>query len=202
MVRKLQTLIGLSALLLAHAASGADAPSKHQQTSAKAAGKKPSFEASTMATATSTVDSVDKKKRTVTFHTASGELETVSVGDKVKNLDQVKPGDTLTIEYHEYTRVQVFPAGAQLPETAAQAGGSQAAEGQQPAASKVSHVTLVATVEKLDKKTGQVTLKGQDGETRTVTAKNKANLKNVEVGDQLVVTRERAVAASVAKPHG
>jgi hypothetical protein len=199
MPRKLQILVALSALALATAASAADVKSG-SATAAKPAAKKPSFESSATATATSTVDSVDVKKRTVTFHTPDGDLETVAVGDKVKNLDQVKPGDTLTIRYRETTRVKVFPAGAELPEAEEGTGSSSAAQGEMPSGAQASRVTMTATVEKLDKKTGKVRLKGQDGKTRNITAKNKDNLKNVEVGDQVVLTREKAVAVSVKPP--
>ncbi len=196
MQSKLKFLVALSALSLVNAVSAADDQSTHQATSERSA-KKPSFESSATATATATVDSVDQKKRTVTFHTPEGELETVAVGDNVKNLDQVKPGDNLTIHYYEYTRVKVYPAGATIPKSAAESGTASAAKGEKPAGSEAAHVTQHATVEKLDKKTGKVTLKGESGETRTITARNKANLKNVEVGDQVVLTREKAIAASV-----
>jgi len=198
MTRKLLILAALSVFSLAVAPAAAS-DSKADPTAPKKTSptKKPSFESSATITATATVDSVDLKKRTVTFHTPDAELETVEVGDRVKNLKQVKPGDLLTVTYHEYTRLKVYPAGATLPEAAAGAGMASAKEGEKPAAVAGAHVTLTATVVTLDKKTGQVTLKGQNGETRTLTARNKANLKNVEVGDEVVLTREKAVAASV-----
>jgi Cu/Ag efflux protein CusF len=204
MARKLQILAILSALSLVASAQAADtqkAPeAKPAATKKPATKKKPSFEASKSATATATVDSVDLKKRIVTVHTTDGDLQTIEVGSKVKNLDQVKPGDTLSIAYSEYTRVKVYPAGAKLPASGVEAGMASAKPGEKPAGAAGAHVTLTATVEKIDKKTGEVTLKGMSGETRTVTARNKKNLENVEVGDQVVVTHEKSVAASVEAP--
>jgi len=206
MARKLQILAALSALALATSSYAADTAAPAATKPAKAAAKKPAakkkprFEASKSATATATVDSVDTKKRTVTVHTTDGELQTIEVGSKVKNLEQVKPGDTLTIAYSEYTRVKVYPAGAKLPASGVEAGMASAKPGEKPAGAAGAHVTLTATVEKVDKATGEVTLKGMSGETRTVTARNKKNLENVEVGDQVVVTHEKSVAASVEAP--
>lgn len=200
MVRTLKIVAALSCLALAVPASPASDAKSDTSSKKKTSAKKPSFESSATATATATVDSVDAKNRTVTFHTPEGDLETVQVGEKVKNLGQVKPGDLLTITYHELTRVKVYPAGAALPESAASSGTASAQEGEKPAGVKSAHVSMTATVEKVDKKTGQVTLKGQNGQTRTLTARNKKNLENVEVGDQVVLTREKAVAASVHSP--
>jgi Cu/Ag efflux protein CusF len=196
--RKLQVLAAVAAVALALPAMASDV--KGHSAQGKPSGKKPSFQSSTTATATATVDSVDPQKRTVTFHTPDGELETVQVGDNVKNLGQVKPGDLMTITYHEYSRLSVYPAGAPLPETSTGSGMTSANPGEKPEGAAAEHFTLKATVEKLDKKTGQVTLKDENGQTRSVTARNKKNLENVEVGDQVVVTHERAVAASIKTP--
>jgi len=199
MIRTLQVLAAFSLLALAAPAVAADTKDASTSTT-KASGKKPTFESSATMIVTATVDSVDTKNRTVTFHTPQGDLETVEVGTKVKNLKQVKPGDLLTVTYHEYSKLQVFPAGATLPASGAEAGVASAAEGEKPAGAAGARVVLTATVEKLDKKTGQVTLKGENGETRVLTARNKKNLQNVVVGDQVVLTHEKAVAASVKTP--
>ncbi|HET6412964.1 MAG TPA: hypothetical protein VFG53_12980 [Anaeromyxobacter sp.] len=201
MLRRLEVLAVLSPLFLAlPALASSDAKSDTTAQKTSSSTKKPSFESSATATATVTVDSVDLKKRTITFHTPSGELETVEVGKKVKNLDRVKPGDELTVTYREYSRLSVYPAGAVLPQTEAGEGMATASQGEKPATVAGAHFTMTATVEKLDKKTGKVTLKGENGETRTLTARNKKNLQNVEVGDQVVLTHEKAIAASVKTP--
>lgn len=201
MLRMLKILAVLSSLAVAATASAAaDAKSDAAAQKKKAPAKKPTFESSATATATATVDSVDMKKRTLTYHTPDGGLETIEVGKAVKNLGKVKPGDLVTVTYHEYTRLAVYPADAVLPDDVAAVEEARSKEGEEPAGVAGAHVTLKATVEKIDKKTGAVTLKNSAGETRTVKARNKKNLQNVEVGDQVVLTREKAVAASVHTP--
>ncbi len=201
MLRTVTIVAALASLALAVPTARASDAKSDAASHKKASGKKPTFESSATMTATGTVDSVDTKKRTVTFHTPGGDLETVQVGQRVKNLGQVKPGDQLTLTVHEYSRVKVYPAGAAIPESAASAGVVSAKEGEKPAGVADVSVVLSATVEKIDRKTGKVTLKMQDGETRVITARNKKNLENVVVGDQVVLTREKAVAAYVTAPQ-
>jgi Cu/Ag efflux protein CusF len=198
--KQVSLLGALCALGLGGPARAAEPKSGEAEATKGASAKKPTFESSTTTTATATVESVDMKKRTVTFHTPEGELETVDVGDRVKNLAQVKPGDLLTVTYREFSRVKVYPHGAAIPETGTGSAEAAAPQGEKPAGGEAEHTVMAATVEKLDKKTGEVTLKGEKGKTWTMHARNKKNLENVEVGDQVVLTHERAVAASVEKP--
>ncbi len=201
MTRKLRMLAALSALALGLPALASDVKKEPSTTAKKTApAKKPVFESSATIIATATIDSVDQKARTVTFHTPEGGLETVEVGSHVKNLKQVKPGDVLDITYHVYTKLQVYPASAVVPASDVEAAAAGAKEGEKPAGAAGARVTLSGTIEKLDKKTGKVTIKGDGGESRVLTARNKANLKNVEVGDKVVLTHEKAVAASVRTP--
>jgi hypothetical protein len=58
-------------------------------------------------------------------------------------------------------------------------------------------VTVTGTIEAIDAKKKRVTLKGPEGKTQEIKVKDPKNLKNVKVGDQVVLTYTEALAVSV-----
>ena len=58
---------------------------------------------------------------------------------------------------------------------------------------------MTATVEAIDSKVPSVTLKGPEGKVVEVKIRNRENLENVKVGDQVVITYTEALAISVEK---
>ena len=58
-------------------------------------------------------------------------------------------------------------------------------------------VTVKATVTAIDTKGQSVTLKGMDGKSVKVRVEDPANLRGVEVGDEVILTYEQALAISV-----
>ena len=52
-------------------------------------------------------------------------------------------------------------------------------------------MTVTATVEAIDAKVPSVTLKGPEGKVVEVKIRNRKNLENVKVGDQVVITTPR-----------
>ena len=58
---------------------------------------------------------------------------------------------------------------------------------------------VVVSVAAMDETNGTVTVKAPDGTVETVKARNPKNLKQLKVGDELVVTLERAIAISIDK---
>jgi hypothetical protein len=78
-----------------------------------------------------TVKAVDMKTRTVTG--PQGETKTLKVGDQVKNLAQVKPGDTVVARFYDAVAYVVALAGTKLPEKAIAMAEAQAAPGELPA---------------------------------------------------------------------
>ncbi len=68
-----------------------------------------------------------------------------------------------------------------------------------PAAILESDLELLRSVVAIDEPNGTVTVKAPDGTVETVKARNPKNLKQLKVGDDLVVTLSRAVAISLEK---
>ena len=65
-----------------------------------------------------------------------------------------------------------------------------------------TELSVVATIDAIDKDAETVTLKGPEGNTKTVKVRNPANLEKVAVGDQVMITLTRAVAVDVTEAPG
>ncbi len=151
------------------------------------------------ATVAATVEDIDRSQRTVTLKGREGKSVTLKVSDQVRNLDQVNVGDTVQAEYLEAVAIVVLPAG-----TSAASGETQAVKvappGGMPAAAVVDTKQITATVEAIDYDKREVTLRGPGGDTRTIVVDPSVErLREVKVGDEVVVRHTEAVAVTVKK---
>jgi hypothetical protein len=191
-----RVLSGVVAVVLAlsFAAVGMGAEKK-----AAKEGEKPSIEESTLVTVTATVEAIDQKTRMVTLKGPQGNTVTFKAGEQIKNLAQVKAGDSVLAKYYESVAVEVKKPGEAKPGVTAQEAVTRAKPGETPKGLAVSQVTVTSTITAIDKKKPSVTLKGADGKTTTVKVRYPKNLENVKVGDQVVITYTEALALSLEK---
>ena len=180
------------ALTFAGAAIGAEKKTAKE-------GEKPAIEESTLVTVTATVEAIDQKTRMVTLKGPQGNTVTFKAGEQIKNLSQVKVGDSVLAKYYESVAVEVKKPGEAKPGVTAQEAVTRAKPGETPKGLAVSQVTVTTTITAIDKKKPSVTLKGADGKTTTVKVRNPKNLENVKVGDQVVITYTEALALSLEK---
>jgi hypothetical protein len=190
------TMTAIFVLSLGVVAS-ADEPGMTKSSTTKSG--KPSVTKSILLQATATVQAVDLAKRKVTLKGENGEVFDVTVGKEVRNLPQMKVGDLVNVKYYESIGVEVMKAGEAPKGASSMAVGGRAKPGQMPAGVIGKQVTVTAKVEAIDKKTQEVTLKGPEGKTVKVHVKNPNNLKNVQVGDDVVITYTEAMAISVER---
>jgi hypothetical protein len=146
------------------------------------------------------VDAVDKDKRLITLTGPRGNTATVKAGSEVKNFDQIKAGDTLTVRYLE--SVALFVRKSDQPPAATEVTAVEVApKGQKPAGMVVSTVEVTGTVEAVDVAKRTVTLKGPEGKTRTLKVDPSVKrLAEVKKGDQVVARHTEALALSVSAP--
>jgi hypothetical protein len=143
---------------------------------------------SELAQMTATIDSVDKKNRVVTVKTQDERLVSIKAGPDVKNLAQLKKGDTLQLDYFEAVDFEV----RKPTEEEKQIAGldvdvaARAAEGSKPAGIVAGERVDILTVESIDKKKQLITLKAPEGYV-TVKAKYPQNLHMLKIGDTVVV---------------
>jgi hypothetical protein len=163
----------------------------------KGSTKKPSVMKERIITETASVEAVDQTTRIVTLKGPKGKIFDIKAGDKVRNLDQVKAGDQVNVEYYQSVAIVVLAAG-QAP------GGNQSVDtlerakpGEKPYGMVGGQVTVTAKVIAIGKKKKSVTLKGPEGKTLVVKVEDPKNLKNVKVGDEVIITATEALAISV-----
>lgn len=145
-----------------------------------------------------TVDAIDKDKGTVTLKGPKGRTVTLDVKDKAK-LDAIKVGDPVVATYMEAIAVQLAKAGGS-PGVTTQETRVSSKPGETPAGAIGRQVTVTATIVAIDKKAHTVTIKGPEGRTETVKAKDPKNLEAIKVGDLVDITYAQALAVSLDKP--
>lgn len=149
-----------------------------------------------------TVTAIDKATRAVALKGPKGNEFAVTAGPDVKNFDQIKVGDQVTLEYVEALSLQLKKGGGAPVARTTQAGAAAAKPGERPAGAVGQQVTVVADVVDVNPATQVVTLKGPQ---RTVELKvrDPEQFKLVKKGDQIEATYTEAVAIAVtpaAKP--
>jgi Cu/Ag efflux protein CusF len=143
-----------------------------------------------------TVTAIDLKTRMVTLKGPDGNETTIHVDERARNLPQVKVGDVVKIAYMQAVAWKVNKSSKAAP-TEAEAAEVRAKPGEKPGGAAGQRITFTATIEAIDLANGTVTLKGPQGNSRTIKARNPANLKKVKVGDLVDITYTEAVAIKV-----
>ena len=148
---------------------------------------------------TGTVKAVDLQKKTVSIEGPGGKTATVNAKN-AKNLDQVKAGDKVNIEFIE--EMALFVRKADAPPSATEAQMVELApKGQKPSGLVAETIELTGNVESIDSKKRTIALKGPAGNVRTFKVdKAVKNFSQIKKGDQVVLRFTEALALSVVKP--
>jgi ribosomal 50S subunit-recycling heat shock protein len=158
--------------------------------------------AASLITLSATVATVNQETREVTLKDADGNELAITAGEEVKNLPQVEVGDQVEVAYYESVNVEVLGPEQAEPEAAAMSALETAEPGQKPAGAMATELSVVATIDAIDKDGETVTLTGPEGNTKTVKVRNPDNLEKVAVGDRVMITLTRAVAVDVTEAPG
>jgi hypothetical protein len=195
--------IALSALITA-AAIGITACSTESQTRPETTDQplqgQPLFAKGTVVSTQATIVRVNQKDRVVTLEVPNkpgDNFVDVSVGDNVKNLDQIRFGDRVTVKYVEAVFVQLLRHGKAEPGIDVAAAPARAEPGQRPAGAVAKKVSVIAVVEAVDKEDKLVTLRGPKGNTKMVEVGNPEILDKLRVGSKVKTTFARAFAVSI-----
>ena len=146
--------------------------------------------------ATATVKAVDKADRLVTLEGPPGNVFVVHVSDKVRNFDQIKPGDVVVAEYLEALTLELKRGTGQVRERIERESGARAQPGQAPGAAAGRQVTVVANVIAVDPSRQTVRLRGPQ-RTIDLKVRDPEQLKLAKVGDQVEATFTEAVAIAL-----
>ena len=157
----------------------------------------PKYTDSQTVTATAVVQAIDQNTREVTLKGEDGRVFTFVAGDQVKNLSQVRVGDTVKVAYTESIAIEVKRVDGGTPDLSVAATGGSAAPGEKPAGNVARTVTASAVIVGIDRTTNRVTLRGPSGNERLVQVKDPKNLDNVQVGDMVYATYTESLGISV-----
>lgn len=146
------------------------------------------------------VEKIDQKSRKVTLLGYDGARETLTVGDEVKNLPQVKKGDEVVVTYFRAVAFEVLAKGAKAEAPTVAAGVAAAEEGQMPGALAAEVTTLVVDVVKLDPEKSTAVVRGPEGNTVSLDIQNPAVFDKVKVGDKVEIRMTEAMAVDVQRP--
>lgn len=143
-----------------------------------------------------TITAIDKKTREVTLKGTQGDEVTVTAGPDVKNFEQMKVGDLVTVEFVRALALELKKGGGLVVQRTEQAGAVGAKPGERPAGAMGAEVKVVADVIGVDPATQTVRLKGPK---RTVDLRitDPEQFKRIAKGDQVEATYTEAVAIAV-----
>jgi hypothetical protein len=96
--------------------------------------------------------------------------------------------------------IQVKKAGTAAPGVTTQETRVTSKPGETPAGGVGREISITGTITAIDKKRHAVTIKGPEGGTETIVAKDPKNLEAVKVGDLVEATYTQALAISLDKP--
>lgn len=143
-------------------------------------------------TATVTVTKINQKTRKVHIKTADGKVYKLTASTDIQNLAQVKKGDVITVIYSEALAYEVKKGGS--TGASATAAAATANPGEKPAGAVAQQTTVTVKITAIDTKTPSVTVKDSDGDEEIIKVKDPAKLKDLKVGDTVVITYIEAFA--------
>ena len=147
-------------------------------------------------TIVATVEAVDAAQRQVTLKGPKGKVVPLTVGPDVRNLEQVKVGDRVSVRYLEALTLTLKKDGKALPSSTKASDAARAKAGERPGGAVAEQVTVTADVTAVDAKTGIVTLKGPK-QVVDLHVADPEQLKLIKVGDQIEAVYTQALALSV-----
>ena len=183
---------------IAQATGSADKPAAQSDKPAAPAEPMPGKGAARMLKMRGTISAIDKDKGTVTLKGPKGGTLTLDVQDKSK-LDAIKVGDPVVGTYLESIVIQVVKSGSASPGATVQETRVSSKPGETPAGAIARQVTVTTTIVGINKKAHTVTIKGPQGDTRTIKAQDPKNLDKIKTGDLVDITYTEALAVALDK---
>jgi hypothetical protein len=136
---------------------------------------------------TASVEAVDLKNRIVTFKGPRGNVFAVPVDARVKNLPQVKVGDSLEVDYFETTAI-ALKSGEGMPARTESTAIMKAAPGDKPGVVGLRKVTTVATVLGVNQQNQSFLVRGPLGHLVEVKSRDAQALAGLTGGGLVEVT--------------
>lgn len=144
------------------------------------------------------VEAVDQENRTVTLKGPRGNVFTVPVSERVKNLPQVKIGDVVNIAYFEAVAVEAKKTDAPLSGSETYEEDS-APPGEKPAGVVLRKVHAITEVLDVNSENQRVRLRGPRGNVAEVKVRDPQVVSSLKAGDKIDITYIEGVAVEVVE---
>jgi len=151
------------------------------------------------ATASATVDAIDRASRQVTLKTSDGRVITADVDPAVRRFDALQVGDRLTVTYYESMVFEIEKPGE--PPIATGTSGDVAAlktqPGEKPGGAYARQRKAAVTVEDVVREPASITVKGEQGRVLTFRISDPTVLDRVKKGDRIHIAYTEAFLVKV-----
>lgn len=146
-----------------------------------------------------TVAAINHETREVTLQDEAGAQKTFVIGKEARNLDQVNPGDTVTIKAAEAVAFRLFPVDTMTKGRIEKTSVSRSDLGQKPHVTISREIELTARVAVLDKEKRMVTLEGKNADL-IMEVTPEVDLEAVKVGDTVKANFLEMISITVNAP--
>ena len=154
--------------------------------------------ASRVVTDTATVSAIDMTTRQVTLRREDGTTILVVAGEQVRNLPQLRVGDTVTIDFYDSLALELKKGGTGAPASRTDTvSGSRAELGQRPGGITTNETVIVADVIAVNPAGQTISLRGPGGRVVVLPIKDPEQFNRIAVGDQVQATYIEAAAVSI-----
>lgn len=141
---------------------------------------------------------INQKTRTITFKNKDGVSKFVA-GPEVKNFDQLKKGDHLSLTYDLGVAIELTKTKSDGVRSKVETNTLTETKGDKPSEKLTNKTTVIADIIAVDREKKLVTVKGPSGKLTTVSVTNPALLNDVNAGEQVKIIYTDAMAASITK---
>lgn len=152
------------------------------------------IERSNVKTSYATVEQIDHKNRKAVLRNPEKKAFTIDVSEEI-DLSQVKVGDIVNVTYSETVNVRKAEPGEVV--NSADTFIDNQAKGGKPATTRVAERQTTAQVADINLTNETATLLMTDGSYRVIKVADPSILTEVEVGEVIVITAQKAVAITV-----
>ncbi len=139
--------------------------------------------------------------RELTLMGTNGGLVTITADEAVERFDEIAINDVMKFEYLTYMKAEFRdPTSEEIAEPlVVVAEGGKAPEGMDPAAVVGAVVKAVVSIEVLNRPNMTATVRGPNGNYVTIKMEDEALIKELKIGEVLILTYAEAVAVSLEK---
>ncbi len=163
--------------------------------------KRPSREKWDQVSMQGTVTDINAETRDITLMGTDGGLMTITAGEDVERFDEISIDDVIKFDYYTYIKAEFRdPTPEEVAEPVqmvAEAG--KAPEGVDPAAVVGAVVKAVVTIEALNRPFMIATVSGPNGNYVSIPMEDEELMKELHIGEVLILTYAEAVAIALEK---